>query len=66
MRMWQDDKGRLYTDEQLLRHIAHFGSIEKALDVGDIHVINKTIDSSKPYANSVKSKPMLKDLLREN
>ena len=26
MRFWEDEEGRLYTDEQLLRHIAHYGS----------------------------------------
>lgn len=42
MRQWIDSNNRLMTDEQLLRHIAHFGSLDKALKHGDISIISET------------------------
>lgn len=39
MRLWEDADRRLYTDEQLLRHVAHFGSLEAALEHGDIRLL---------------------------
>lgn len=42
MRLWIDGELRTYTDEQLLRHIAHFGSLEKALEHGDISLLSES------------------------
>ena len=39
MRIWQDARGNLITDEQLARHIATFGSLSHALEAGDIQLV---------------------------
>lgn len=40
MRLWQDDKGAIITDEQLLRYIAYRGSLSDALEAGDVRLTN--------------------------
>lgn len=42
MRLWIDGELRTHTDKQLLRHIAHFGSLEKALEHGDISLLSES------------------------
>lgn len=52
MRLWIDSHDRMMTDEQLLRYIAHFGSLDKALSEGDIHLVSdfaKTADPNSAY-----------------
>ncbi len=51
MRLWEDANRRLYTDEQLLRHVAHFGSLEAALEQGNIRLV---AESSPKVSRGVK------------
>ncbi len=44
MRMWMAQDGSLLTDEQLLRHVAHFGSLSKALEGGEVTLVSETPD----------------------
>lgn len=46
-RIWMGPDGALLTDEQVLRHIATFGSISAALEEGDIVLETE----SKPSPN---------------
>ncbi|MBR3313927.1 MAG: hypothetical protein IKG18_07285 [Atopobiaceae bacterium] len=39
MRIWCDAYDNLITDEQLIRHIATFGSLSRALEAGDIRLV---------------------------
>ena len=39
MRFWMDDQDRMLTDEQLLRQIAHHGSLKSALDHGNVRLV---------------------------
>lgn len=48
MRIWRDSNGNLITDEQLARHIATFGSLSRALEAGDIHLVVHTNETAKP------------------
>lgn len=38
VRFWEDSEKHLYTDEQLLRHIARYGSLDVAFKHGDIRL----------------------------
>ena len=42
MRIWCDAHNNLITDEQLIRHIAAFGSLSRALEMGDISLVVST------------------------
>ena len=44
MRVWENAKGDLITDEQLLRHIASHGSLSAALEAGDIRLVVGTAE----------------------
>ena len=48
MRIWQDAHDNLITDEQLVRHIASFGSLSRALEEGDIRLVIATEPQAKP------------------
>lgn len=48
MRLWSDSSQRLMTDEQLLRLIAHFGSLQKATEHGDIVLVDPTTSDVSP------------------
>lgn len=39
MRLWMDDQDRMLTDEQLLRQIAHYGSLKESLDHSDVRLV---------------------------
>lgn len=39
MRLWMDDQDRMLTDEQLLRQIAHHGSLAASLDHGNVRLV---------------------------
>ena len=39
MRLWMDDQNRMLTDEQLLRQIAHHGSLADSLDHGNVRLV---------------------------
>lgn len=41
MRIWRDADGSMLTDEQLLRHIATFGSLSAACEQGDIALLSR-------------------------
>ena len=62
VRFWEDGEGRLYTDEQLLRHIAHYGSLEAALEHGDIRLVS---ESPQPSRTRPGERPCLADYLEE-
>ncbi|WP_326426048.1 hypothetical protein [Adlercreutzia wanghongyangiae] len=47
MRFWEDSEKRLYTDEQLLRHIARYGSLDAALKHGDIRLASDSPQFSR-------------------
>ena len=40
MRLWEDSKGAVITDEQLLRYIAYRGSLAAALEAGDVRLVS--------------------------
>lgn len=54
MRIWRDSHENLITDEQLVRHIAAFGSLSRALEEGDIHLVASTDEAPKPQENQQK------------
>lgn len=62
MRFWEDEEGRLYTDDQLLRHIAHYGSLEAALEHGDIRLVSEPPQLSRTRPGE---RPRLADYLKE-
>lgn len=62
MRLWEDSENRLYTDDQLLRHIAHYGSLDAALKHGDIRIVS---DSPRPLRERSLGRPRLADYLEE-
>lgn len=39
MRLWMDDQDRMLTDEQLLRQIAHHGSLKDSLAHGNVRLV---------------------------
>lgn len=48
-RIWMGPNGALLTDEQVLRHIATFGSMSAALKEGDIILVSdKRADAPRP------------------
>jgi hypothetical protein len=51
MRIWQNAHGSLITDEQLVRHIAAYGSLSRALEDGDICLVVSADPSAKPLAD---------------
>jgi hypothetical protein len=51
MRIWRDSHENLITDEQLVRHIAAYGSLSRALEDGDIRLVGSADPSSKPLAD---------------
>ena len=55
-------RGRLYTDEQLLRHIAHYGSLGAALAYGDIRLVSESPQLSRARPGE---RPRLADYLEE-
>lgn len=55
MRIWQDDQGNLITDEQLLRYVAHHGSLSKALSAGEVRLVANSAAAS-PAASSQQPK----------
>lgn len=62
VRLWEDSENRLYTDDQLLRHIAHYGSLDAALKHGDIRIVS---DSLRPLRERSLGRPRLADYLEE-
>lgn len=62
VRFWEDEEGRLYTDEQLLRHIAHYGSLGAALAYGDIRLVSESPQLSRARPGE---RPRLADYLEE-
>lgn len=49
MRIWCDAHDNLITDEQLVRHIAAYGSLSRALEAGDIRlVVSSTNEDATP------------------
>lgn len=64
MRLWIDGELRTYTDEQLLRHIAHFGSLEKALEHGDISLLSES-KSQRTRAGENRKPAKLADYLED-
>jgi hypothetical protein len=46
MRIWCDAHDNLITDEQLVRYLASFGSLSRALEEGDIHLVTSTDKAS--------------------
>ena len=46
-RIWMGPNGALLTDEQVLRHIATFGSMSAALEEGDIVLETETKPNPK-------------------
>lgn len=51
MRVWCDDNDNLITDEQLVRHLAAYGSLSRALEKGDIRLVVSTDEGRKPVQN---------------
>ena len=45
MRLWEDAKGAVITDEQLLRYIAYRGSLSEALEAGDVRLVSDAKES---------------------
>lgn len=62
VRFWEDGEGRLYTDEQLLRHIAHYGSLGAALAYGNIRLVSESPQLSRTRPGE---RPRLADYLEE-
>lgn len=52
MRIWQDAHDNLITDEQLVRHIAAYGSLSSALEAGDIRLVASTASDGEPMKDS--------------
>ncbi len=48
MRVWCDANDNLITDEQLVRHIAAYGSLSRTLEKGDIRLVVSTDEGRKP------------------
>lgn len=55
MRIWRDAHDNLITDEQLLRHIATYGSLSRALEAGDIRLVVSTDEAAVPLEDSRKA-----------
>lgn len=64
MRIWLDKDGDMLTDEQLLRHIATFGSLSAACERGDIRLLPKSEDCASAKPASREGKPRLSDYLK--
>lgn len=54
MRLWEDAKGSVITDEQLVRYIAYRGSLSAALEAGDVRLISETKDERPRSADPSK------------
>ena len=64
MRIWLNKDGSMLTDEQLLRHIAAFGSLSAACERGDIRLLPKDEERVPIKFASHEGKPRLSDYLK--
>jgi len=62
VRLWEDSENRLYTDDQLLRHIANYGSLDATLKHGDIRMVS---NPPRPSRERSLGRPRLADYLEE-
>lgn len=62
--MWIDSENALLTDEQVLRRIAAFGSLESAVEHGNITLLSQGQPARTQQAAPSESR-RLKDYLRE-
>lgn len=63
MRVWMNSDGHMLTDEQLLRHIAAFGSLSAACEQGDVKLLSKEAETAPKTAGGGQ-KPRLSDYLK--
>ena len=56
MRFWENAKGDLITDEQVLAYVASHGSLSAALTAGDIVLVSSTTDAFRPREGQPKEK----------
>lgn len=61
-RIWMAADGSLITDEQLLRHIATFGSLSAALRSGDVTLV---ISSKDKKAHGPGDRPKIRSRLSD-
>ena len=66
MRFWRDKDWNVLTDEQVLRHIATFGSISAALEYGDIELISDTGEEYRPKGRRTSRPRRLSDYLSDH
>lgn len=67
VRMWTDDRGRVLTDEQLLRQLAYYGSLESALSRGDVRLLASSEEGARQSRRSPDGpRRTLKDYLEED
>ena len=65
MRLWIDERERVLTDEQLLRRIAHCGSLGGALADGDVRLIAQPT-TPRVLSRAVRPQRKLSDYLDED
>lgn len=58
MRLWQDSKGAIITDEQVLRYVATFGSLSEAPGRGDVRLISDTGGPDDPEFQRLQGPPV--------
>lgn len=49
MRLWMDDEGTLLTDDQVLRTVATFGSLEAACEHSNIRLVEDETTNGKSH-----------------
>lgn len=54
VRLWEDAKGSVITDEQLVRYIAYRGSLSAALEAGDVRLISEMKEERQRSADPSK------------
>lgn len=59
MRLWQNARGDLVTDEQVLGYIASFGNLEQAARAGDIRLVSASDSDEEPVAPRPTESPRL-------
>lgn len=67
VRLWMDAENRMLTDEQLVRHIAHYGSLDVAASHGDIRLVSshEHPDESQPKKERTARQRRLADYISE-
>lgn len=63
MRLWRDEAGSILTDEQVLRHVAAFGSLSAAVGAGDIELISEVGSDHRPSGQRMSNRQRLNDYL---